>query len=265
MRARTWILIAAATLTATTVLVVAGRAVWQADRNRQPHVGDSIAAMDAAVAATITAAGDQAAVAVTSMVRSKTCRVGTLHHDGGEYTRAADLFTDPATDATLLTRIVGGLANQYNMQQTGGTQLLNADIGNGVHLQVARLGEGWHRVQAVTDCVIGPAPTDPSPTPLTGPAAQTINALLSQLDTSAAETHIDTLRCARGGMSTTAAISEPTNFADLANRLQPSVPAGAHVFPTTSNRLAYRDGPVSVIVAVADDNPQATIQYTLPC
>jgi len=265
MRVRTWILVLAAALVAVAGLAAVGRVAWRADLARQPNVDDGIGAMDTAVATVLAVAGDQAAGAVAGMVRSTTCRVGTLRHSGGDYTRAADLVTDAGTESDLLSRIAAGLADRYPVQHTNGTAALDADVGHGVQLHVYRLGDGWLTVQASTECVIGPGSTDPSPMPLTGPAAQTIDNVLSLLDTHAAATHIDNIRCSQGGVATAVAISEPTNSADLADRLQPRLPADAHPFRSTSNRVAYRDGPASVIVAASDDGTEVTVRYTQPC
>jgi hypothetical protein len=265
MRIRTWILIAAATLVAAAGLTAVGRVVWLADLNRQPHVDDSIGAMDTAVASVLTAAGDRAATAISGMVRSTTCTVGTLRHPGGDYTRAADLVTDAGTESDLLSRVAVGLSSRYAVQQVSGGQALDAGVGHGVHLHVYRLGDGWLTVQASTDCVIGPGAVDPTPTPLTGPAEETITNLLSHLGTRAAETHIDNIRCSHGGESTAVAISEPTNSAGLADRLQGALPADAHPYRSTANRVAFRDGSASVIVAASDDATEVSVRYTQPC
>lgn len=265
MRTRTWISIAAATLVGGAGLAVAGHAAWQADLNHQPHVTDSISAMDTAVAAALAAAGDRAALAVSSMVRSTTCDVGALHHRGGEYTRAAEFFTDPGTDSDLLGRIAARLSAEYVIHHASLSTTLDADVGHGVHLQVSRLGEGWLTVDAGTGCVIGPAATEMSSSSLTATALNTIHTLLSHLDATAAETHVAAVRCSQGGMSTAVTISRPMNTSDLQRRLAPWLPPGAHVYATTSNRIAYRDGNASVIIAASDDATQVAIRYTQPC
>jgi hypothetical protein len=62
-----------------------------------------------------------------------------------------------------------------------------------------------------------------------------------------------------------AAVSRPTDSARLDQRLT-TVPAGAHRFAAGSaNRVAYRDGPVSVVVAASDDSTAVTIQHTVSC
>lgn len=73
--------------------------------------------------------------------------------------------------------------------------------------------------------------------------------------------------CAAGGeVDTVGAVSEPVDSGDLAGRLSKIVPAGAHRFTAgESNRVVYRDGPVSVIVAASDDGAAVTAQYTTVC
>ncbi|MFE9956485.1 hypothetical protein [Micromonospora sp. NPDC005299] len=43
------------------------------------------------------------------------------------------------------------------------------------------------------------------------------------------------------------------------------MPSGARLFASASNRVSYRNGPVSVIVAASDDNTAVTVRYTTIC
>jgi hypothetical protein len=244
------------------LLAAGGRAIWLADGDRQPHVQNDIAAMDNAVAAAISAAGDQAAVAVDGLVRASSCSVGALHHSGGIYSRAADVYT--ADEGALMTRIAAGISNQYDVRQPPGSAAVVVNVGAGVQLRVSRLGTGWFKLSAVTGCVIGPDETASS-APLPATVAQTMGQLLSILGVQAADTRMATLNCGADGYRTAVAISQPTDSANLASRLSQAIPAGVQAYPTTSNRVAYRDGPASVVIAPSDDATEVTVRYTTAC
>jgi hypothetical protein len=47
--------------------------------------------------------------------------------------------------------------------------------------------------------------------------------------------------------------------------LAPTLPPSARRFVSQSNRLPWRDGRISVIVAAADDGTRITVQYTVDC
>ena len=54
--------------------------------------------------------------------------------------------------------------------------------------------------------------------------------------------------------------------ADLSDRLGDAVPAEAGLFdPGDANRVVYRAGPVSVVLAASDDGTSVTGQYTVAC
>ena len=61
------------------------------------------------------------------------------------------------------------------------------------------------------------------------------------------------------------AISATTDTGNLPARLAPLVPAGARRFAAPANRLSWRDGTGSTIVAASDDGTHITVQHTDPC
>jgi hypothetical protein len=63
MRARAWIAVTVGMLVVAAGLAAGAVAWWRADTGRQPHISSSVAAMDAAVLATLEATGTQAAIA----------------------------------------------------------------------------------------------------------------------------------------------------------------------------------------------------------
>jgi hypothetical protein len=74
------------------------------------------------------------------------------------------------------------------------------------------------------------------------------------------------LDCPNGSSITVAAVSDPVGSSQLSKRLAAAVPARAHQFTSgASNRVAYRDGAVSMIVAASDDGTIITSQHTTGC
>jgi hypothetical protein len=266
MRARTWITVAGVCVVTLGLLGWAGTQAWRADRDRQPHVDADLVTMDQAVVQAVHAAGADPAVAIAGIVRSAACQVGILRHPGGRYTRAADLYTDPGHETTLMTRIANTMPNAWAAQltQAPGSPYpsVQAYPATGVELSVQRLGEGWLTVRAKTACVIGGETPRRSDADRVTPV---IEAVLQALGTTIASTHRETLACAGDGLATTIAITAPTNSRDLAQRLRPLVPAGARTFTSSSNRLAYRDAQTSLIAAASDDGTAATIRSTSTC
>lgn len=253
------------------VLVAAGTwavaAWWRWDTARQPTVRDAVTAMDRAVADAVVAAGPAAAVAVSGVVRSSVCRINFLH-SGGAFTANADLYTDPGTEDTLITRIAQQLSGAYPVRRgpaVSGIRPLVADLAGGVELSVRSLGGGWLVVSARTGCSLGSATAPASPQ--AGAAATAgITALFAQLGTKPASFTEHRLDCRAGAIVTVAAVSEPVDSADLSRRLAAAVPAGVHPFAAGgSNRVAYRNGDVSVVVAASDDGTSVTSQYTTTC
>jgi hypothetical protein len=81
---------------------------------------------------------------------------------------------------------------------------------------------------------------------------------LAALGTTATTTRVDTITCD----TTVATISAETDADNLRNRLADAVPATAHRFVSTANRLAWRDGTGSLVVAASDDGRHVTVQAT---
>jgi hypothetical protein len=250
------------------VVVAAGAgaadAWWHWDTKRQPHVDRVVAEMNAAVADVVVAAGTDAAVAVSPVVESSTCKTG-LHH-GGVFSARADLYTDTGGEDALISGIAQRLAGRYPSTRgpaVDGVRDLEASLPGTVSLSVRRLSPGWLGVVARSGCSIGaatkPAPATASATPLTS--------LFATLGTRAATVTEQQVHCAAGGdIVTVSAISQPVDSGKLATRLFSAVPSGARQFTSgDSNRVVYRDGPASVIIAASDDGTTVTGQYTTNC
>ncbi|MFG2041714.1 hypothetical protein [Dactylosporangium sp. NPDC048998] len=271
MSRRRALVVAGSALGALLVLGAAATAVWRWDASRDPQVRDSVAAMDRGVADVLTAAGADAAVAVSGMVRAATCSLGVLR-GGGRYSRAADLFVPGGQEDATVTRIEQQLGAAYRPQRgtapSGWARPLAATADGGVQLSVRELGPGWLVAQAQTGCVAGPAAvTDASPGP-GDPAVPAIGAVLAALGTAPAGFDTASVPCpggAPGGrIETVAAYSASTDSGRLADRV--AVPQGARVFAVAaSNRVAYRDGTVSVVVDATDDGTAVTVRRTTTC
>jgi hypothetical protein len=250
------------------VLIAAGVVWWRWDSARQPKVTDDIPVMNQAIADTLTAAGDQAAVAISGVYRAATCQLGPLRQ-GGVFNRSSDLYTDPGGEDALISRIAAGLPPAYQARRgtaVGGKAApVTAAIGNGVQLSVRQFGPGWVITRARTGCTSG-QPAAGAGDAAGGPAADTTNRLLSALGTKPAEEHQESIDCAAARLLVTLAVlSQPTDTADLGGRLRGKVPATARQFTSPSNRISYRDGPTSVIVSASDDNTAVTVRHTTSC
>ncbi len=93
-----------------------------------------------------------------------------------------------------------------------------------------------------------------------------MSGILTTLGASAGQMHRQTLPCPSGGsLVTITAISERTDSGNLAERLAGHLPAQARPYAATANRVAYRTGAVSVIVAASDDATAVTVRYTIAC
>jgi hypothetical protein len=256
--------------TAVVAIGVLGGAVagwWRWDTARQPHVGQVVADLNAAVADVVVAAGAGAAVAVSPVVESARCRLG-LHH-GGLFSARADLYTDPAGEDALITEIAQRLPARYAASRgpaIAGFRPLRAALGDGVSVSVSRLSPGWLGVVAKSGCSLGRAA---APGPPAGATAATtaLTRMLGSLGTRPARLSDQRVSCAAGGeIDTVAAVSEPVDSGGLAGRLSGIVPTGAHRFAAgDANRVVYREGAVSVIVAASDDGTAVTAQYTTGC
>jgi len=265
-RRRLWIILAAV----TAVLVAgAGAAVawWRWDTGRQPQVSDVVADMTAAVADTLAATGPDAAVAVSPVVRSGGCRLGPLRQ-GGIFTASADLYTDQGTEDALITAIEQRLPDRYATtrgQAAAGVRALRADLGAGATLAVRRLSPGWLTVSARSGCSLGAATAPGAPTGSSAGVAA-LTDLLRHLGTSPATVVESRLSCGTGAITTVSVTSAATDTASIDERLAEVVPKTARRFSAgQSNRLTYRDGPVSVIVAASDDGTAVSAQYTTTC
>jgi hypothetical protein len=253
-------------LAVVAILITTGTLWWRWDTARQPKVDSDLPAMDQAVTATITAAGDETPLAISGIFQGAVCELGLLR-DGGRFTRSVDFYTDSGGEAALIDRIAAGLPPEY--QPRRGTAVadaaapLSATVG-GVELTVRRISPGWVIARARTGCTTGTAPADPAADLAAAPGGTTLAALLTGLGTTAAHVEQHRLACP-GGATTVAVVSAPADAAGLAARLTGRIPASARVVSTTANRVAYRDGDFSVIVAASDDNTAITLQHTNPC
>jgi hypothetical protein len=242
-----------------------GAAWWHWDTGRQPQVRDVVAAMNGAVADVVVAAGPDAAVAVSPVVRSTDCHLGFLR-TGGIFTARADLYTNPGDEDALITTIARRLPAGYVVTRgplTAGARSLRATSGP-VVVVVQRLSPGWLGVIARSGCSLGRAAA-PAPA-ATGPGATALTDLLAHLGTKPAALTEQQVSCASGAVVTVAAVSEPVDSSGLAARLAAVVPSTATRFASgDSNRVVYRDGAASVIVAASDDGTAVTAQYTTGC
>lgn len=249
------------------VLVVGGAAWWRWDDSRQPVVRDAIGAMTSAVAAVVVAAGSDAAVAVSAVVPSTSCMLNLLT-TGSQFTAAADLYTDPGTEDTVITTIAQRLPAGYAARRgpaTAGVRPLEADVTGGVLLSVRKVSVGWLTITARSGCSRGTAPAATQP-PAGSSATAAITSAFGTLGTTPASFSQVSVPCATGRLTTVSALSAPADSSHLTDRLLPSVPATAHVFSASgSNRLVYRIGQVSTVIAASDDGTTITAQQTTGC
>jgi hypothetical protein len=260
-------LVIVAAVVAVGLLGATGAVAWRL-RPRLPSVTTAITELDQAVATVITAAGENAAVALTGLVATHSCK--DLFQDKGSfYTRTVDLYTDPGREGALIDQISAAIPAvdhpvRDTASATGEAASLTADLGNGISLQITPLGAGWLSAAALTDCRGGSAPAPPNST---GADTASIVAFYSALGTSLAGMHTVTVNCPQGGQTVTLdAVSRPTTATDnLASRLAGMIPAGVRRFTYPTNRIAWRDHTTSVIIAIADDEPLITIQRTTNC
>lgn len=240
---------------------------WRWDTARQPHVGGATAAMDRALADAVTAAGPGAAVAIGPAVPSAACRLGPLHH-GHVFTAKADLYTNPGGEDALLTamqqRLPPGDAATRGTA-VGGVRPLRASVDAAVSLAVEPVSPGWLTVDVRSQCSLGTAAA-PGSSPGRSDGTDTLATVLQRLGTRAATTTQQRVPCGSGSIVTLSAISEATDTSHLDARLGSLIPAGATRFATAgANRVTYRAGNVSVIVAASDDGTEITAQYTSSC
>jgi hypothetical protein len=263
------LLIVAVVVLAVGLPVGIGVAVWRAGTPSgggatAPPLAAVSADQDRAIAAVLSAVGTRAAVAVTGAVPVRACTVGGAH--GSVFARSADLYLDPGGEDALIGLVAGALPSEYRRQRgtpTGAAAApLTADVGGVVTLLVAQLGDGWVRATAQSDC-------RDSGSPVPGPAGSVpaaIGALLSSLGTGVDSSHTNTLPCTGGGrLVTWAALSGAADTGRIPDRLAPTLPPSARRFVSPANRLSWRDGGTSVVVAASDDGTHITVQYTVDC
>lgn len=239
---------------------------WRWDTGRQPHVDEVVADMNHAVADVVVAAGPDAAVAVSPVVQSAQCRLGL--HRGGIFSSRADLYADPGSEDSLISSIAQRLPGRYAVTRgpaVAGVRALQADLGGQVTVSVRRLSPGWLSVAARSGCSLGTAAEPSAPAAATA-ATTALTTLLGSLGTRPAALTERRVHCANGDIVTMAAVSEPVDTSQLGKRLTGVIPAGAHQFTAgDANRISYRTGGVSVIVAASDDGTAVTAQYTTVC
>ncbi len=266
MSRRTWTLVAVAATVAVAVQAGVLAGAWLRYRPRLPRLAAAVATLDAAITEVVAATGDTAAVAVTDLVPSASCQ-DTALAKGSRYTRTADLYTTPGAEDALVDRVDAALPAGDHPHRTarvgGGVAPLDADLGGDIQLRVTQLGQGWLAATAETGCrAAGRLPSAPAP-PADGTRA--IATMLAGLGTAPAGWHTDAVACGTGRMVTVDAISESTTTGDLPTRVAALVPPAAHRFASPANRLAWRDGSTSVIVAASDDGTHITVQRTVTC
>ncbi len=253
----------------TGLAIVAGGAtiVWHYARPRLPRVAEVEATADSGIVAVVDAAGDQAAVTVTELVATTTCQ-HTPFARGYVFTRTANLYTDAGAENAVIGGIAAALPPSFHSSRANplGSPVapLHAIAGPGVQINVQVISAGWISATAQTDCRSAPAGTS-----VVGHADGTatsvpteISALFTTLGTTTASWHTDTVPCPRGAITTTDAVSASTNSADLTARIATTVPAGAHRYTTPSNRVIWRAGQTSTVVAASDDGTHITAQIT---
>jgi hypothetical protein len=256
-------------LTAVGIVVVLAAAAggasvwWRWDTQRQPRVEDVAGDMNTAVADAVVAAGQEAAATVGPVIPAGECPLGPLR-TGNVFTGRADLYTDPGAEDGLITTIEQNLPGRYAVRRgpaVAGVRPLHADLG-AVSLSVRRLSPGWLAVSARSRCSLAGT----APAASTTPDAGTVTGLLATLGSRPARVTEQRLHCAAGDIVTVSAVSEPTGADDLTDRLATVVPADARRFAARdANRITYRDGSTSVVIAASDDGTAITVQHTTAC
>jgi hypothetical protein len=268
MSRRGWLLAVVSAVVALAVQVTIVGLVWQHTRPRLPALAAVAPTLEQVIAAVVTAAGDSAAVAVNGVVGYTSCQ-HTFLARGTRFNRSADLYTAPGAEDPLIRRVAEHLPASEHPQRSapvgGGAAALTADIGGEVHLRVSQLGSGWIEAVAETGCRTAGRQPQPALTIPPTDAATAITGLLAVLGTAPTTWRIDTVACPAGAITTVNTISQTTNTDHLRTRLSRAVPATARQFASDANRLAWRDGSTSVIVAASDDGTHITAQRTTTC
>jgi hypothetical protein len=247
-----------------------GRQLWIAAHSPGPVLpgaADVLPTMDRAVAEVAGAVGDDAAIALAGLTPASGCRVG--RRVGSIYTRKLDIYLTRGGESALIDAIAGRLPPAYSPQRepavAGAAPPLLAQPGPGVRLSVRQLGEGWLTATAQTDCRAGGARV-PEPSSSPDPTVTaTVDRILTGLHSRAGQWNHRLAACPAGTLATTVAISTPTDSDNLATRLSEQVPLTARLYTAGADRLAYRDGRSSVVVAPTDDGTAVTVRYTTGC
>ncbi len=245
------------------VLIAAGAVLTWHQLNpgtpTRPSVGPATPLLDQAIDVVVAGAGDDAAVTVSGLVPTTSCDGGT------RYTRTADLYTDPGSEATVIHRIAQALppamAPSWTASLGGGAASLNATLGGGGTLQVLQLDQGWIAATATTDCrAPGAASSSAAASPDPG-----LTSALGSLGTAPTTWHSDAVACTSGQIVTVSTASGTISLDGIAARLAKLPPAGATVFTSPSDRISWRVGNVSTVIAAADDGTHVTAQTTQSC
>ncbi len=259
---RAWWLVAVSAALALALQATIATVVWQHTRPRLPALAPVAPILERAIAAVVTAA-----VAVSGVVPYTSCQ-NTFLAPGSRFNRSADLYTDPGAEDTLIQRIADALpASEHPRRSSpvgGGAAPPSADLGGDVHLRVSQLGRGWLETVAETGCRTA-THTEPVDTTPPADAVTAVTRLLAALGTTPTTWQVQTVTCPTGAITTVATISRATNTDNLPARLSGAVPATARRFTSGANRLAWRDGATSVIVAASDDGTHITAQRTTIC
>jgi hypothetical protein len=248
-----------------TVLIYAAVAVttWHVGRPRLPALAAVQAGVDETIVTVAGAGGGSVAVEVGSLTAAATCD-RLLVARGFRFTRTADIYTDPGAENAVIGRIaaaIGQPAPSAGSPSPGPSRANQLTVTtNGVTLSVAPIAEGWLAATAQTGCRAGAAPDQARP----DQPPEAIATLLTRLGTGAAGWHREAIRCPGGGQLTVEdAISEPTDTGSLAQRL--AVPPTARLIVSPANRVIWREGAVSTVVAASDDGTRITVQRTTVC
>lgn len=248
--------------TCLVLVVLAGGAVqiWRNTHPRAATVATVTPALDRAIAAVVAAVGTRAAVTVTELVPATSCPGGSV------FTVTANLYTVPGGEGPVIAAIAATIPSGEQPHRSaalgGGAPSLDANLGGGATLQVIQLDQGWISATARSGCRAA-APASAPPAPPGATAALTT--ILGTLGSAPVGFHTDAIGCASGAIVTVSTASGPMNLANVHARLATLPPAGTTVFTSPSDRIAWREGSVSTVIAAADDGTHVTAQQTTSC
>jgi len=251
----------------------AGVLIWRHQHPSRPAVVAVTPVLDEAIAGVVEAAGDTAAVTVSGLVPTTACSGGSI------YTRTADLYMDPGNEGAVIAAIAASLPASQQPHRAaalgGGAASLDASLTGGATLQIIQIDSGWVSATARSGCrSAGSSATAPSAKAAPAPTAETLTdetliGLLTALGTAPATWRSTAVECAGSGeggqIVTVSTSSEPTSLDNVPARLAKLAPAGATVFTSPSDRIAWRQGSVSTVIEAADDGTHLTAQRTTVC